>query len=67
MLAAVLLNGCVMNWQAQSAPPAQVIESSGESEIRVTLNAGNSLVSAIRGSKRTAWSAGSSPPVIPAR
>jgi len=44
MLAAVLLNGCVMNWQAQSAPPAQVIQSSGESEIRVTLNAGNSVV-----------------------
>ncbi len=44
MLAAVLLNGCVMNWQAQSAPPAQVIQSSGETEIRVTLNAGSSAV-----------------------
>ena len=44
MLAAVLLNGCVMNWQAQSAPPAQVIQSSGETEIRVTLNAGGNVV-----------------------
>ncbi len=44
MLAAVLLNGCVMNWQAQSAPPAQVIQSSGETEIRVTLNAGSNVV-----------------------
>ena len=44
MLAAVLLNGCVMNWQAQSAPPAQVIQSSGETEIRVTLNAGSNAV-----------------------
>ena len=44
MLVAVLLSGCVMNWQAQSAPPEQVIQSSGESEIRVTLDAGNSVV-----------------------
>lgn len=44
MLAAALLNGCVMHWQAQSAPPAQVIQSSGETEIRVTLNAGSNVV-----------------------
>jgi hypothetical protein len=43
-----------MNWQAQSAPPAQVIQSSGESEIRVTLNAGNSVVI------RDAWVEGDS-------
>jgi len=33
-----------MTWQAQSAPPAQVIQSSGESEIRVTPNAGSNVV-----------------------
>lgn len=44
MLAALLLNGCVMNWQAQPAPPAQVIQSSGESEIRVTLNSGVNVI-----------------------
>jgi len=44
MLAGVLLNGCVMNWQAQSAPPAQVIQSSGETALRVTLNAGGNVV-----------------------
>jgi len=44
MLAGVLLNGCVMNWQAQSAPPAQVIQTSGETALRVTLNAGGNVV-----------------------
>lgn len=44
MLAAALLNGCVMHWHAKSAPPAQVIRSSGETEIRVTLNAGSNVV-----------------------
>ena len=36
--------GCVMNWQAQPAPPAEVIQASGESEIRVTLISGASVV-----------------------
>jgi len=40
----LLLNGCVTNWQAQSAAPAQVIQSSGESEIRVTLTSGAKMV-----------------------
>ena len=44
MMMALVLNGCVMNWQAQPAPPAQVIQSSGESEIRVTLNSGVNVI-----------------------
>jgi hypothetical protein len=44
VLAALLLNSCVMNWQAQNAAPAQVIQSSGESRIRVTLNNGINVV-----------------------
>ena len=44
MLAVLLLNGCMMNWQAQPAAPAEVIQSSGESEIRVTLTTGANVV-----------------------
>ena len=33
-----------MNWQAQPAPAAQVIQASGESEIRVTLTSGINVV-----------------------
>lgn len=40
----VLLNGCVMNWQAQAGSPAQVIQSTGESEVRVTLNSGSNVL-----------------------
>ena len=40
----LLLNGCVTNWQAQSAAPAQVIESTGETELRVTLKSGTNTV-----------------------
>ena len=36
--------GCVMNWQTQPAAPAEVIQSSGESEIRVTLTSGINVV-----------------------
>jgi hypothetical protein len=44
VLATILVAGCVMNWQAQTATPAQVSQSSGESEIRVTLNTGTNVV-----------------------
>lgn len=44
MLGALLLSGCFMNWQAQPAAPAEVIQSSGESEIRVTLTSGTRVV-----------------------
>lgn len=44
LLALLLLNGCVMQWQAQSAPPAQVIRTTGESEVRVTLKSGPSVI-----------------------
>jgi hypothetical protein len=61
MLGALLLSGCVMSWQAQPAPPAEVIRSTGESEVRVTMNSGTSVVlREILRSRETAWSAGNS-------
>lgn len=44
MLLAVLQAGCITSWQTQPAAPAQVIQTSGESEIRVNLNSGTSVV-----------------------
>ena len=58
MLGALLLSGCVMNWQAQPAPPAEVIRSTGESEVRVTMNSGTSVVlrdPAVEGDSLVGW------------
>jgi hypothetical protein len=44
MVLMTLQAGCVMNWQAQPAPPAQVIQATGESQVRVTLNSGLNVV-----------------------
>jgi len=40
----VLLTGCATNWQAQQAAPQQVVESTGETEVRVTLKSGTNAV-----------------------
>lgn len=40
----LLLNGCATNWQAQEAAPQQVIETTGETEVRVTLKSGTKAV-----------------------
>jgi len=47
-----------MNWQAQPAPPAEVIRSTGESEVRVTMNSGTSVVlrdPAVEGDSLVGW------------
>ncbi len=66
MLLAVLQAGCITSWQTQSAAPAQVIQASGESEIRVTLNSGTSVVLRdpwVEGDSLIGWEAGKNPDI----
>lgn len=54
----IVLNGCVTNWQAQEAAPRQVIESTGETEVRVTLKNGTSSIvrdPAVAGDSLVGW------------
>lgn len=43
-LTACLLTGCVTTWQPQAAAPTELLATSGETEVRVTLTTGAKVV-----------------------
>jgi hypothetical protein len=43
-MATMVLAGCVTNWQPQQAPPAQLIEATGETRVQVRLASGIRVV-----------------------
>jgi len=44
ILMACLLTGCVTTWQSQPVTPTQLLETTGETEVRVTLTSGTRIV-----------------------
>lgn len=44
MLMVGLLTGCVTTWQPQPVTPARLLETTGETEVRITLTSGTNVV-----------------------
>ena len=44
MMATMVLTGCVTTWRTQQVAPAQLLATTGESEVRVTLTGGVKVV-----------------------
>jgi hypothetical protein len=61
-LAALVLTGCMTTWQAQQAPPAQLIGMTGETDVQVTLTSGAQTVlrdPGVEGDSLVGWAASS--------
>ena len=44
MMATMVLTGCVTTWEPQPVTPARLLETTGETEVRVTLSSGTKVV-----------------------
>lgn len=57
-MAGLVLSGCVTTWQPQQAAPAQLLESTGETQVQVRLVGGTRIVirdPAVEGDSLVGW------------